>query len=258
MSLHFTRSGTPDAPAIVFLHGMGMGQWMWYEQIQALQDYDCFNVDLPGHGDSAATEWESFQQAADLVGNLIAEQLAGKQVHLIGMSMGAVVATYVLIRHSDKIMRAVLTGAMADTPPAWLTRIQGNVIAAILPTGFGKQLFARMLNLPSDEQAMTAYNDSISKLSIQSFRRATLELADFTLPVATAQITTPTLFVTGEKDAAVMIRGVKILSETVPDATGFYAPGTHHGWNGEDPELFNAMARAWLEAQPLPDRLIPV
>ncbi len=255
MKLSCTRSGNPDAPAIIFLHGSAMGQWMWHDQIEHFADYDCYNVDLPGHGGSNQIAWDSFNQAADCVAQLIAEDIPGKPVNVVGMSLGAMVGLFLLTRHPQRIERAVLTGAIAETPPRWIIKLQGGVMSALLTTVFGKKLFARMLQLPAD--AMPYYEASIDALSIPAFRRINSQLAEFTLPDGLEAVKVPTLFVTGEKDIAINHRSVKILAQKVPEALGVYAPGVHHGWNGEDPVLFNAMTRAWIEGKALPERLIP-
>jgi pimeloyl-ACP methyl ester carboxylesterase len=255
MKLSYTRSGNPNSAAIVFLHGMAMGQWMWYDQTQYLADYDCYTVDLPGHGGSNQIAWDSFDQTADCVAQLIAEDIPDKLVYLVGMSLGAVVGLHLVTRYPQHIERAILTGAFAAAPPRWLIMLQGRILSAILSTPFGRQMFARSLQLPSE--AMPCYEQSINALSIPSFRRIVQQIADYTPLDGLEAVTVPLLFVTGEKDVAVNRRSVTRLAQRVPGAVGVYAPGVHHGWNGEDPALFNEMIRAWIEGQPLPQRLIP-
>lgn len=255
MFLNFTRSGSPDAPAIFFLPGMAMGQWMWFDQTQYFADYDCYNVDLPGHGGSNQIEWCSFEHSADCVAQLIKHETSGKPVYLVGMSLGAIVGLHVLAQHPELINRAVLTGALAERPPRWIISLQGGILSVLLPTTFGKKLFARMLHLPPD--AMPYYTESISALSMPSFKRIVSQLADYSPPKGQGLINVPTLFVTGEKDIAVNRNAVQKLAQEVPEAVGVYAPRLHHGWNGEDPALFNAMTRAWIEELPLPKSLIP-
>ena len=41
-------------------------------------------------------------------------------------------------------------------------------------------------------------------------------------------------------------------------AKGVLAPGLHHAWNGENPELFTALIRASATGTPLPNELQPV
>ena len=85
-TLHTTQSGTLGAPSIVFLHGLGMGQWMWTDQIAAFSDYHCINVDLPGHGGSSGIEWVSFAQTADPTQGQ-AGQIVGVFLGLLGVTL---------------------------------------------------------------------------------------------------------------------------------------------------------------------------
>jgi pimeloyl-ACP methyl ester carboxylesterase len=128
-------------------------------------------------------------------------------------------------------------------------------MSTLLSTGIGKQIFARTLRLPAD--AMPAYEQSINALSIPAFRRIVAQIEHYAPPHGLEAITAPTLFLTGEKDIAINRRSVVQLAQQVPGAVGVYAPGMHHGWNGEDPALFNETARAWIEQRALPQRLIP-
>lgn len=255
MTLAYTRTGSPGAPAIIFLHGNAMGQWMWHDQVQHFSDYDCLNVDLPGHGGSNHIPWTSFDGAADHVAQLITDVVPDKPVFVVGMSLGAVVGLHLLLRHPGKVERAVLTGAFADAPPHWMMTLQGGLLSVLLTTGWGKQIFARMLQIPPE--AMPYYSQSIDELSIRDFKQIIRQIADYTPPDGLAALNVPVLFVTGEKDVSLNRQSVQQLAGQVPGAVGIYAPGVHHGWNGEDPALFNEMARAWIEGQPLPNRLIP-
>jgi pimeloyl-ACP methyl ester carboxylesterase len=176
-------------------------------------------------------------------------------VYVVGMSLGAVVGLHLLTRQTRRVERAVLTGAFAEPPPRWIITIQGRLVSALLTNRFGKQVFARMLHLPPD--AMPDYQASIEALSMPSLKRIIRQIADYVPPEYLEAVSIPTLFVTGEKDVAANRRSVMQLAQQVPSAVGVYAPGAHHGWNGEDPELFNEMTRAWIEGQPLPQRLIP-
>jgi pimeloyl-ACP methyl ester carboxylesterase len=255
MGLAYKRAGAADGPAIVFVHGMAMGSWMWGEQTAHFSDYDCYSVDLPGHGGSRQIAWESFDQAADAVAEVITAEIGDKPVYLVGMSLGAMVGLHMLVRHPGRIKRAVLTGALAAAPPRWMTLLQGNVLAALLPTALGQQLFARMLQLPPE--AMPEYVEGIRGLSIQDFRRMVGQIANYSAPRGLEGIGVPVLFVTGEHDAASTRQSVAVLAGRMPGAVGLYAPGVHHGWNGEDPALFNAMMRAWIEEKALPEGMLP-
>ncbi len=55
-----------------------------------------------------------------------------------------------------------------------------------------------------------------------------------------------------------MRRSMAAVAATMPNAEAVIAPGVGHGWNGEAPELFSRMIRAWLTGTPLPHELLPL
>ncbi|MCM3358342.1 alpha/beta hydrolase [Psychrobacillus sp. MER TA 171] len=51
MALYYKEDGEQNEQIILFLHGGGVGGWMWDEQVQYFKGkYHCIVPDLPGHG----------------------------------------------------------------------------------------------------------------------------------------------------------------------------------------------------------------
>ena len=49
--LFYESSDPSNAPTIIFLHGGGLGGWMWRYQVRAFEkQYHCLVPDLPEHG----------------------------------------------------------------------------------------------------------------------------------------------------------------------------------------------------------------
>lgn len=256
-TLHFTEGGTPGKPTLIFLHGMAMGGWMWTEQMHTLTEYHLLNIELPGHGESHAVPWKSFEDTADLVAEVIANHATNGRAHIVGLSLGGVVGLYVLLRHSQRIDRAVLSGAFADAPkPLWMYTLQTRILSVLLNTPIGVQIFARMLFIPAD--GMQAFSEFIAKMSRDMFKTVSRQIMTFQRPPGIEHIPTPCLVVTGEKDIAFNVESTRTLAALIPNAIGVLASGVHHGWNGEAPDLFNAMVRAWINETPLPETLIPI
>ena len=51
-AMHVEESGTPGAPAIVFIHGGGQSGRIWHEHMEKLTSFHCLAPDLPGFGRS--------------------------------------------------------------------------------------------------------------------------------------------------------------------------------------------------------------
>lgn len=111
--LHYTTAGSPDQPAVLFLHGfMGRGA-DWTPIIEAVQDrVYCIAVDLPGHGasvdrpDDAYTMATTAQQLARV---LDAEGIP--RCRVVGYSMGGRTALYFALTHPGRCERLLLESA---------------------------------------------------------------------------------------------------------------------------------------------------
>ena len=89
-------AGSEDVPFVVLLHGAGVSSWMWASITDRLPDFATGAVDLPGHGDSRAIAWQSLEKAAAEVARVIDQEGSGQPVHLVGLSLGAVVGLFAI------------------------------------------------------------------------------------------------------------------------------------------------------------------
>ena len=110
-AMYVEESGTPGAPAIVFIHGMGQSGRIWREHMARLTGFHCLAPDLPGFGRSNRLEPVSRGETADLVAALIETRVPARRAHVVGLSWGAVVIHALLDRHADVVDRAVIDGA---------------------------------------------------------------------------------------------------------------------------------------------------
>jgi pimeloyl-ACP methyl ester carboxylesterase len=106
-------------PVLVFLHGAGHQAGTWLQSVRALAArYTLVIPDLAGHGESAPATGPI--QAVDIVNGLeavIASQARGRQVTLIGNSLGGWMAMVLATRHPEWVERivAVNGGPLAGT-----------------------------------------------------------------------------------------------------------------------------------------------
>jgi pimeloyl-ACP methyl ester carboxylesterase len=126
----------------------------------------------------------------------------------------------------------------------------------LLLTSLGSSLMAKMMQLPDD--AAVLYKNDSKRLTRQTVERIYQEIITFNLPPKFSQRNHRLLAAAGEHDVAMIKNGLADYIALLPNAEAVIAPKAHHGWNGEFPQLFTDMIRAWIENQPLPDTLIPV
>lgn len=252
--LHVAESGPPDAPAIVFLHGIGASGWMWEPQVAALGDYHGLNVDLPGHGRSNQIAWVSLADTADQIAALIRSRAADRQAHVVGLSLGGYIALVLLERHADLVESLVISGVTAaPMPNRALLPAQVGLMSVILRRRSILNLQAKALGLPPHMQR--AFADNFMAMSMETYRRIASEAAEYRLPEALERASTPVLVTAGSRESKIILEAVEVISKRLPNARGYLAPGGRHGWNVQDAALFNAMLRAWLASAPLPAAL---
>lgn len=251
---------------IVFLHGGGVGGWMWRPAIAHLPEYRCLAPDLPGHGGSRGAGPFTMERAALEVAALIGEQAAGGRAHVVGLSEGAQVIVQLLATAPEVVERAVISSALLRPIPglgwvsspallAWAYRLSMQPLrhsqwwirlnmkyAAGIPDAFYPE-FER------DWQQMTEPEFVDLMVANQRFR----------LPAGLERVDVPALVVAGKREYGVMKQSVRDLVAALPRAQGGLidlGPGAtlarEHNWALTAPELFAQTVRAWIEGQPLP------
>ncbi len=254
MSLYVNESRTRGTPTIVFLHGAGTSGWMWQAQIDALQDFHCLNIDMPGHGKSNHIPWISMADTADQVAGIIREQATQQKAFVVGLSLGAYVTLGLLSRHSACVERAVLSGVTAvPLPNPTLMTLQIQVMSVLMQYSWFIKQQAKMLQIPDD--VMPYYIESARAMSRKTLLKIFDELLHYHLPANLKQVTVPVLVSAGGSEVALIRDSLPIIASTLPQAEARIAPHLHHGWNGENPPLFTAMVRAWITQAPLPAEL---
>lgn len=254
MSLYVHETGTPGAPAIVFLHGVGTSGWIWEKQIAALADFHCLNVDLPGHGKSNHEPWVSLTDTAGQIAALIQARATNGRAHVVGLSLGAYIALVLLEHHADVLDRVVMSGVTAaPMPNRALLNPQLWLMSILMKRRWLVNMQAKALRLSPDMQS--AFTDNLLAMSMRTYRRIWEEAVDFHVPPSLQHVNTPTLITAGGSESKIITQAVGTISKIMPNAQGRLAPGLGHGWNVEAPDLFNAMARAWITGTPLPHRL---
>ena len=119
-SVHAATGAVPlegrDDPLVVLLHGSGMNRSVWSHQTRFLahHGFRAMAVDLPGHGSSEGPALGSVEAISDWVAHLAAA--LGGPVHLVGHSMGALVALDAAARHHDAVASAMLLGIATTMP----------------------------------------------------------------------------------------------------------------------------------------------
>lgn len=254
MMLYFEETGELGAPSIVFLHGIGASGWMWWRQVAACSDFHCLTVDLPGHGKSNSIRWVSLADTADQVAEIIGTHATNGRSHVVGLSLGAYINLALMEKYSERLERVILSGVTAGPMPnRSLLKPQLWLMSKLLKKRRYAEMQMRSYHLPPVQEKEAVEN--MLAMSIDAYQTIWEEAVEFSVQSDLYQINIPTLITAGGTESNIILEAIEILSEILPSAEGRVAPGHGHGWNIEDPDLFNEMMRAWLCDTSLPDKL---
>jgi 3-oxoadipate enol-lactonase len=239
-----------EGEAVVFLHGLG-GCWRdWAPQLDGLRDrYRCVVVEHRGHGRSEATAgaYSTPLFAADVV--RVCAALGVERAHVVGLSMGGMIAQHVALDAPDLVDTLVLADTAAAFPPfivdafrsyAGTVRDEGHtdshgVVAEFSPA-WSQQVLRDHPEVVRDNQRETEGTDP------EVWYRAAIAVAEHDVTARLGDIKAPTLLVWGREDLLVPFDVLSPpLLDGIPDSRLEILDDAGHLSNLDQPEAFNAL-----------------
>jgi pimeloyl-ACP methyl ester carboxylesterase len=264
--------GPADRTTIVFLHGGGVGGWMWHKVAGILSPhYHCLLPDLPEQGNSREVGPFTHSFAVDCVADLIRSRAHGGKAHVVGLSEGAQVAVAMLARSPELIDHAVVSSAiLRPLPGVWMysrgvfTWSYRWFMAPLRNCDWWIRLNMRYSAGIGDEY-FPEFKRSFQDLSEGGFVNLMYEAMHFSQPQGLEKANLPVLVAAGEHEYPQMKDSAHELLAVLPNARGVWItagqPSTlasEHNWALTDPALFAAAVRAWIEDKELPGGLRPI
>ena len=241
---------------VVFLHAVGADHTMWYHQMEALDDdrYTIVAYDLRGHGRSAFDIENTMVREAVSIGGFakdtisLIEKLGFRRAHLVGLSMGGVVALEVFKRRSDIVQSLALANTAASFPDAeqnsaWMQkRIERMSMA-----DNARELVSKMFgpDAPRDviERAVQIEGAKSHHIYIASYN--SLLHADYRRMIE--MIDVPVLLIGGSADSFTPSEpNLTSLQASIPTAELVDIAGAGHYSNLDHPAEFSRAIRAHL------------
>ncbi|MBN2002718.1 MAG: alpha/beta fold hydrolase [Anaerolineae bacterium] len=249
LSLYYETHGAPAAAPIVLIHGLGADHQMWNPQIASLPDAGYFVIvpDLRGHGASdAPATFRITDCAHDLHDLLSALQI--QRAHLIGVSMGGMVAQQFVAQYPESALSQILVDSLSGATRA-IERFNGW-LAALLLRVFSPKHLARMIGKAyyklGHADVGRYFEARLLSMPPQQARAARLEVNRFTIIEALSTMTLPTLVLVGDAFGKLAINMAHTTAERIPDARFQVLPGGGDPSNLLVPAMFDKTVLEFL------------
>lgn len=113
VKIHYRVEG--EGPPVVLIHGLHSSATMNWQRpgivSRLAKDYQVIALDLPGHGESDKPQTPDaygLQMVEDVA--RLHDHLKAKRAHIVGYSMGGMVAMKFMTQHQDRVISAIVGG----------------------------------------------------------------------------------------------------------------------------------------------------
>jgi len=253
MEIHYQEYGDENASLVVFLHGGGVSSWMWDKQIRYFTHYYCLTIDLPEHGKSNELKPFSIKSSAERITSLIEETAAGKEIIVVGFSLGAQVSIQMLSMKPNLIDYAIINSALVRPSPFTLKLIRPSIKLShpLVKNKFFSKLQAKTLYI--GKEYFNSYYEESSAMKSGSLIRILEENMSFKIPVGFNRAKAKILVTVGEQEKGMMKKSAEDITISHSNCTGIIIPNVGHGISLASPEFFNHLVESWLEGGTLPE-----
>ena len=259
LEMYYEQHGSGDPLLLVM--GLAADSTAWMFQVPDFaRHYRTIVFDNRGVGRSSkpAGPYTIHQMADDAAGLLDALDVA--RAHVVGVSMGGMIAQELALRHPKRV-RSLVLGCTYPEPDDDAERARqfsvqqlgGRITAAgeteidistVDPLAFFQTLIPRVFNqsfidteLP---KLLQIFGGALQwGFSMEAILGQVEAVMGHKATDRLHQIASPTLVITGDADLLVSPANSDVLARNIPGAKLVKVPGGSHGFNFETPDVFN-------------------
>lgn len=233
-----SKSGTP----VVLIHGIGADHDMWKPQFTSFPEAGYFTIipDLRGHGASGVPEHFSIRDCANDL-NALLDALGVKQAHLVGVSMGGMVAQQFTADFPQRVRSQVLVDSLSGaTRP--VERFNAGLAAFLLkflPANLQASMLRSTYQRMGHPEVAQYFSDRLLAMDAGWLLMAREEVNRFNIIASLPAIKTPTLVLVGDGFGKMAIDMAHTTAELIPNAEFQVLKGGGDPSNLLVPEVFD-------------------
>jgi pimeloyl-ACP methyl ester carboxylesterase len=251
LEIYYEIAGS--GPPVLLIHGLGSSHQDWEHQVPDLAEkFQVIALDLRGHGKSERHigPYTISQFAAD-TGTLM-EKLGVAPVHVVGISMGGMVAFQLSLDCPDLVEKLVVVNALPEVSLSSF-RAQWEIGQRYFLTRFlGMRFTGRILSkrvFPGPEQAALRDNFAIrwAQNDPHVYMSSVRGILDWSVRERLGSLKCPTLVVAGDMDF-IPLEAKQYFMRQIPESSMKVIAGSGHASPVDSPEEFNRIVLDFLDA----------
>jgi pimeloyl-ACP methyl ester carboxylesterase len=241
-TLYYYTQGDPSRDAIIFIHPAYGDHTCFHHQVSVFaENYHVICVDMLGHGKSQVKGGGvTIEKTVDLIAEVIATE-GHTQAHLVGISLGSLMAQAVAHRFPQQVKSITVTGGYSIFGDnSAITQAQNREIV--------KALFL-MLFWMDGFRRYVVKNTNVVEAEREVFYQAMQKFKRRSLPVMAGMskildktprmLSQPLLIVAGEHDLPIILSNAQDWQMRQPNAQLQIIPNAGHCANMDNPAAFN-------------------
>jgi pimeloyl-ACP methyl ester carboxylesterase len=207
-----------DTIPIVFIHGVGLTHEIWQPQLNYFKNYTTLSYDILGHGNTPLEKDQlSFDDFSDQLIHLL-DELKINKIHLVGFSIGSLIARNFAIRFNSKLQSLTLLCSIFKRSDEQQKIVNERFAQAKKDLKLSKQALKRWFSDKYLEENPDTYEKITSILSANNMSNFLKVYELFVLHKNDEKfdkIKTNTLIMTGEHDPGSTVKMSEELSKVI-------------------------------------------
>ena len=249
VAVDYVVDGPPDAPPLLLSSSLGATAQMWEPQLELADRFRIVRYDHRGHGRSPVPSGR--YELADLGADALAllDRLEIERAHLVGLSLGGMVAMWVAAHAPERVGRLVLlsTSAKLGPPQAWADRataVRAGGTGAIADTVVGRWFTPEYASAHPD--VVRRFRDMIAATPPDGYAACCGAIERMDLEPELTRIRAAALVIAGTDDPATPPVHAERIVAGISGATLELLPRAAHLANVSAADTVNALIAAFL------------
>lgn len=245
-----------DGPLVVFLHGIGGNRENWRRQLTAFAPhFKCVAWDARGYGDS--DDYDGPLRVEDFSADLIRllDHLGAGTAHVVGLSMGGLIAQDFYYRHGDRVASLVLCDTSAglaetmtdDQIDAFLAARQKPLLEGKEPADIAPQNARNLMSPGAGEDVYEELVKSLASVRKEAYLKTLEGVTRYRTEGKVEDIDVPCLVVCGADDPLTTPDMSRDMHARINGAELCIIDDAGHLSNIEQPAAFNDAVLDFLQ-----------